>query len=52
MWDALRRRLRRLRGADFEREVAAELAEHVELEADRLEDEQGLSRAEPSAARG
>jgi len=46
MWDALRRRLRRLRGADFEREVAAELAEHVELEADRLEDEQGLSRAE------
>src|SRR5262245_52825248 len=40
-------RLRQLlgRGKEFERDLSAELAEHVELEADRLEAE-GLPRAE------
>ena len=47
MWNPLRRCLCALRGSDFERDLSAELAEHVELEADRLmEEADGLSRAE------
>ena len=47
MWNPLRRRLCSQRGSDFERDLSAELAEHVELEADRLMDEtDGLPRAE------
>ena len=46
MWNPLRRRLRALRGSDFERNLSAELAEHVELEAGRLMEEQDLPRAE------
>ena len=47
MWNPLRRRLRARRGSDFERDLSAELTEHVELEADRLmEEADGLPRAE------
>ena len=46
MWNPLRRRLLGTpRGTDFERDLSAELAEHVELEADRLEAD-GLPRDE------
>src|SRR5262245_44249857 len=44
MWTRLRRWLGG-KGEDFERDLSAELAEHVDLEADRLEAE-GLPRAE------
>ncbi|HEX4441624.1 MAG TPA: ABC transporter permease, partial [Thermoanaerobaculia bacterium] len=48
MWKpgSLLRRLRAIRGADYEHDLAAELAEHVALEADRLQEDEGLPRGE------